>query len=272
MEIWLIIILAAVGFIMELIDISFGMGYGIITPVLLLLGFPPLDVLMVVLLNSAVFGLLGVLFHAAYKHIELKPDSRGFKIGMYLSALGLMGVILGAVLAVNLPSQILRIIIGIIIVLTAIIVLLKKPARSRFAWIETMTFGLMRIKPEISWIKMSALGVVAAFNKGLSGGGFGPITTAGQLLSGVEPKRAVSITALNEFVVSLAGFIVLFFFQKNNGLPLDLFLTTLISGAVAIPLAVRLVHKTPVVLMRHIIGGFSLIMGATILVQGVLGL
>ena len=46
-------------------------------------------------------------------------------------------------------------------------------------------------------------GCMHAFSKGLSGGGYGPIVTAGQIMSGVAEKSAVSITSLSEALVSL---------------------------------------------------------------------
>jgi uncharacterized membrane protein YfcA len=53
---------------------------------------------------------------------------------------------------------------------------------------------------------------VAAFNKGLSGGGYGPLVTAGQVVSGLPPKHAVAISSVAESftcVVGLAAYLAL---------------------------------------------------------------
>ena len=41
---------------------------------------------------------------------------------------------------------------------------------------------------QFSWRKISFLGVVASFNKGMSGGGYGPVVTGDQILSGIKEK------------------------------------------------------------------------------------
>ncbi len=52
------------------------------------------------------------------------------------------------------------------------------------------------------------LGIVASFNKGMSGGGYGPLVMGGQVLSGIGVKNAVAITSLSESVVCLVGVIL----------------------------------------------------------------
>jgi len=47
--------------------------------------------------------------------------------------------------------------------------------------------------------------VVAGVNKGIGGGGYGPVVTLGQIYSGVYEKSATAITTLAEGAVSLFG-------------------------------------------------------------------
>ena len=61
-------------------------------------------------------------------------------------------------------------------------------------------------------------GTIASFNKGMSGGGYGPIVTVGQILSGVEGKSAVGITSLAEGLTCLVGVITYIFISKS---PID---------------------------------------------------
>ena len=61
-----------------------------------------------------------------------------------------------------------------------------------------------------SWWRIGGLGTLAAFNKGISGGGYGPLVTAGQVLSGIRGRNAVGITSLAEGVTSIVGFGIYF--------------------------------------------------------------
>lgn len=49
--------------------------------------------------------------------------------------------------------------------------------------------------------------MISSFNKGMSGGGYGPLVVGGQLLSGCEAKNAVACTSLSESLVCLVGLI-----------------------------------------------------------------
>ena len=51
------------------------------------------------------------------------------------------------------------------------------------------------------------VGIVSAFNKGLTGGGFGPVVTSGQIISGQNNKGAVGVTTLAEVPICAVGFL-----------------------------------------------------------------
>ena len=55
---------------------------------------------------------------------------------------------------------------------------------------------------------ITALGLLASFNKGLSGGGYGPLVTGGQVLSGMPVRETVGITSVAEAFTCLVGIIV----------------------------------------------------------------
>ena len=59
-----------------------------------------------------------------------------------------------------------------------------------------------------SWRKIMGISFLAALNKGISGGGYGPLVMGGQILSGVNAKNAVGITAFAEAVTCFIGFIL----------------------------------------------------------------
>lgn len=56
-----------------------------------------------------------------------------------------------------------------------------------------------------SWRRMVVVGLLAAFNRGLSGGGYRPVVTAGQIMSGVREKSAVCDFAFGSACESVRG-------------------------------------------------------------------
>lgn len=72
----------------------------------------------------------------------------------------------------------------------------------------------------------------------MSGGGYGPVVTGGQILSGVEGKSAVGITSLAESLTCLVGVIAYVLISKN---PVDWKLAPfIIIGAVlSVPLCAK---------------------------------
>jgi uncharacterized membrane protein YfcA len=68
---------------------------------------------------------------------------------------------------------------------------------------------------KFSFSKITAMGLLASFNKGISGGGYGPVVTAGQVLSGVEGKSAVGITSLAESITCFVGVIMYLLIGKE---------------------------------------------------------
>ena len=111
-----------------------------------------------------------------------------------------------------------------------------------------------------SWPKIIALGSLAAFNKGFSGGGYGPLVTGGQILSGVQEKNAIGTTSLVEGIVCLVGFI---FYQFAGG-GLDWLLAAALTGGAflstpAATLTVKVLHGRT---LRRAIGYTTLFLGS----------
>jgi hypothetical protein len=115
-------------------------------------------------------------------------------------------------------------------------------------------------KPRFSWIKITTLGTVASFNKGLSGGGYGPLVMGGQLLSGVGVKNAVGITSLAEGVTCLIGVILYSLLDANVDWSLA---PWLMAGAVlSVPMAAHTLKRIPERTAKVITAGVILLLGA----------
>ncbi len=191
----ILIELVALAFIMEYIDSSIGGGYGtVLTPVLLIIGYQTLVIVPSILLSEILTGFIVGLLHNRASKIEItrNPIARTSLVILCLS--GLIGSIVAVYLSLSLPSLIVKYYIGIIVIAMGLLVLWKRNGVTYF-----------------SRQKIVGLGILCSFNKGISGGGYGPVAVSGQLLSGVDPKAAISVTSISEAfvcVISLIGYLL----------------------------------------------------------------
>ncbi|MBN2379631.1 sulfite exporter TauE/SafE family protein [candidate division WOR-3 bacterium] len=189
MSLGLFLIIIVVAFVCELIDASLGMGYGtILSPLLIGLGFDPLFVVPAVLMSQAVGGFAASMFHQRYKNVSFSLKSKDTRVFLIITGAGVLATIFAAIVAINIPKVALNTYIAVLVIAVGTILLIN--LRLRFNM----------------WA-MGAVGVVSAFNKGISGGGFGPLVTGGQIISGHKAKRAVGVTTLAEAPICIASFI-----------------------------------------------------------------
>jgi hypothetical protein len=228
----------------EYLDSSLGMGYGTtLTPILLLAGFAPLDIVPAILLSEALTGAAAGLLHQRDGNVNFLRDARARRTALLLIGLSTAGAIAAAVLAVKISKGTLTLFIATIIIAMGVVILLtlKRPFRYRPAGIV-------------------AIGAVAAFNKGLSGGGYGPLVTSGQVVSGLPSKHAIAITSVAESftcVVGLAAYLALGR-QIHWGLTIPLVAGALLS----VPIATLTVRRLPERGLRLIVGLVTLTLGA----------
>lgn len=238
------VLVFAMALVCEFLDSSLGMGYGTtLTPILLLGGFAPLDIVPSILLSEALTGAAAGFMHQRDGNVNFTHDPRARRTALLLIVLSALGAIAAAALAVKVSKELLTLLIATIIIAMAIIILvtLNRPFRYRPGGIV-------------------AVGAVAAFNKGLSGGGYGPLVTAGQVVSGLPPKHAIAITSVAESftcVIGLSAYLVLGR-QINWGLTIPLVIGALLS----VPLATLTVRRLPEKGMRLAVGIITLVLGA----------
>jgi uncharacterized membrane protein YfcA len=269
----IIVALIVLAFFCEYMDSTLGMGYGTtLTPVLLLFGFTPMQIVPAVLLSELVSGLLAGFFHHREGNVNLKPATADIfkitnmlrplgyidtfkktvplhlKIALLLSACSIVGTVAAVFVAVNIPKFWLKLYIGCLVLAMGIIILICLNKEFKF-----------------SWKKITFLGTIASFNKGMSGGGYGPVVTGGQILSGVEGKSAVGITSLAEGLTCLVGVIAYILISKN---PIDWKLAPwIIVGAIfSVPLSAKSVKimstrklKFAIALLTIVLGIFTIV-------------
>ena len=231
-----------ISFIFQFFDSYAGMGYGTLTPILLLLGFPVIEVVSAVILASSILSLLAGFLHHGFQNIDLRTK-KNKQILLILISFGIVAVIIGAFTAINIPEKILKIYIGLLIIIIGASLFIFKKKR-KFSKKRLMFFGSL-----------------ASFNKGISGGGYGPVLAGGQISSGVKSKQAVGITAFSEGVVSLIGFLIYLFINGMNHTNWGLVVSLLIGGIISTPLAVLGVKKTKSKKLKYYIAAASIMLG-----------
>lgn len=211
------ILLILGGFIGELLDSSLGMLYGtILSPVLIIAGYNPLVVVPSILLTQAVGGLVSAIGHQRLRNANFSVSNEAFtkeetssffsslkramtrdsKVVIVVSVLGIAATVVASVVAMSISKTALNTYIGVLVLVMGGILV----SRSRFTF---------------SWRKILFIGAISAFNKGLSGGGFGPIVTAGQMISGRATKSSIGATTLSEVPICIVGFVA---YLLQNGL------------------------------------------------------
>ncbi|MCW4052541.1 MAG: sulfite exporter TauE/SafE family protein [Candidatus Bathyarchaeota archaeon] len=236
--------LALFAFAFGVIDGSFGMGYGtLLVPMLLILGLNPLQVVPAVLISQFVGDFLAAFFHHIFENADLSFGSVQFRIAMMFAVLGIASSVIAVIITINLPSFYLSLYIGTSTVLLGFLILVVESKERVF-----------------SWIRITILGSAASFNKGVTGGGYGPIITAGQILTGVDVKTAIGITSLAEGVTCAAAALTYFITHAQNiDWLVPLMLT--IGVAVSCPVSGLIVRKTAGKRMKTAIGLATIAVG-----------
>jgi uncharacterized membrane protein YfcA len=174
------------------------MMYGtLLSPILIGAGYRPSTVVPCILFSQAVGGLTASVFHHRLKNAQLFRTSQDSKVVALTILLGISLAAVGGYLCAKLPAKAITLYVGAIALSMGLIVL----AGIRFRF---------------TWTKMGGVAALSSFNKGFSGGGFGPIMTSGQLVIGRHPKKAIGSTTLAEAPICLVGFAAI---SATSGFP-----------------------------------------------------
>jgi uncharacterized membrane protein YfcA len=238
------VLLICLCFACELVDSGLGMGYGtILTPTLLLLGYSAEDIVPTVLLSELLSGSAAAFFHHQIHNVDLGLRGKDFVPALILAVGSFVGVSVGVFVAVTVSTTLLSMVIGSIILMSGLFVILLS----------------RRVVPYSKW-RMIVLATVASFNKAVSGGGYGPVVTSGQILSGIPGRSSVGITSLAEAFTCLLG--VCLFLAKGGHIA-PLLLLPMVTGALlSIPFAVFAINKANEDQLKSVIGALTVVMGA----------
>lgn len=260
--------IAVLAFFAEYIDSTLGMGYGTtLTPLLMLIfGFEPMLVVPAILLSELVTGLLAGFTHHSMGNVDFMPKTirigriiKSFRengvaesvnhglplhlrITLVIALCSIVGTFASVVIAVNIPKFYLKLYIGVLVFSIGIVILATINRNYAF-----------------SWKKIIGLGMIASFNKGMSGGGYGPVVTGGQLLAGVKGKSAIGITSLAEGLTCIVGVGAYLLIKGDINWSLAPYLV--VGAVLSVPLSAYSVKVIKTDKLRIVIGIVTLVLG-----------
>lgn len=227
--VWSVVLLAA---FFEFMDASAGMGFGTaLTPILLVLGFDPKQIVPVVMIQQGVAGMVGAFLHREFENVEwkFKPMSETVKLWFIIGVVGCIAVsvsIIGVYKILHVDKVWIKLYVAVLLVMMGGISLFQGRKDKPY-------------KPG----KMIGFAALAGFNKGVGGGGYGPVVTIGGLIAGVPVKSMLAVTAICEGTVS--GFsIIVWLALLSSGVQIDYlllpsFMIATMFSAIAAPYMTR---------------------------------
>jgi len=249
---WLRVLIGLLSLMCGYVSLTFGGGYGLgIMPILFLMGFNIREVVPAILLAHLTMGLLASLTHHRLRSADFRWGSEDAKLALVLGSCGSIGVLLAVLGQVSLPRTVTETYVSLMVLSVGLALL---------AGLRVKVFNT-----NFSWKKAILLSLLASFNKGLGGGGYGPLLTGGQVLSGVEERRAIAITCLSGATTCLVGFLAYLLATAWSSWGLAFSLT--IGAALSAPLSAYTVRKANPRLLRMGMGFVITSLGIAMLIK-----
>jgi uncharacterized membrane protein YfcA len=251
-----LVVLAILGFIVQLVDGALGMAYGVTSTTLLLAvaGLTPALASTVVHISEVGTCAASGLSHWRFGNVDWGKIA-------WLAIPGAIGAFLGAVVLVSVISA--EAAEPIVVVF---LFLLGGYVLARFAF--NRTTQVVQNLP-IPRALLSPLGLIAGFLDA-AGGGWGPISTPTLLSSGrMEPRKVVGTVGTSEFIVALIasiGFLVSLSFAE---VPWGVVGALFAGGLVAAPIAAWIVRHLNARVLGTAVGGFILLVNANTFLEAV---
>lgn len=232
-----------IGLIAQLIDGSMGMGFGLTSSTLLLsIGAGAAITSAAVHIAEVATTLVSGASHWYYKNVD-------WRIFRTLAIPGAIGAFCGAVLLSNLSTAAAKDWISVLLLLMGILLIAR-----------TFTFKIPAPDKEAGRRLLLPLGLVGGFVDATGGGGWGPVVTPTLLsVTGSQPRHIIGTVSASEFLVALSASIGFLIALPWNEISWDIVLGLAIGGAIAAPIAARLVSQFP----RRVLG---LLVGITVVV------
>lgn len=243
---WGVFILALV---FEFMDAAAGMGFGTaLTPMLLVMGFDPLQIVPVVLIQQTVAGLVGAFLHREYQNVEwtFKPLSETVRLCIIIAAAGSVFVLLatiGLYAVLDLDPIWIKLYVAVLLLGMGGVSLVQSRRERKYRPNQLILFGAL-----------------AGFNKGVGGGGYGPVVTIGGLIAGVPVKSMLGVTALSEGVVCFVA-VLAWLGMTATGVAVDYVIlpTVMLASMVSAVIAPYMTRVFPERIWRVVVPAYCLV-------------
>lgn len=247
-----LIVIGVMAVIMESIDSGLGMMYGtLLSPTLILMGYSPKLVVPSILISQAAGDIIGATGHHFRHNANFNGMTQHMKISLAIIIPGVIACVAGVYAGKLIPVLYMKTYISILVIAMGVLCLF--PLYYTF-----------------SWKNIYGIGLLSGFNKAFSGGGFGPITSTGKILGGVDPKVSISTTTLAEAPVCILGFIL---WRVLGGaiswqFPLSLATGALIGGYIG-PIITS--HFRDMKMLRLVVGVLAVVSGLWLAIDLIMG-
>ncbi|RLI09428.1 hypothetical protein DRO32_00635 [Candidatus Bathyarchaeota archaeon] len=249
-------LLAFLSLVCGYVSLTFGGGYGLgVMPILFLMGFSVGEAVPAILLAHLSMGLLAALTHHRLKVADFKWGSEDVKLALALCSSGSVGVLLAVLGQVSLPELAVEAYVSLMVLSVGLALL---------AGLRIRVFN-----SGFSWKKAIPLALLASFNKGMGGGGYGPLLTGGQVLSGVGERKAIAITCLSGATTCLIGFLA--YLIATGWASWELAFSLTIGASLSAPLSAYTVRKADPRMLRTGMGVVITSLGLAMMVRMLLG-
>jgi len=246
-----LIVIVIIGFLAQFIDGTIGMGYGAFSASFLIAGGLLPAIASATVHTAEIFT---TLFSGGF-HLWFGNVKKDWLLPLIIP--GIVGGSAGAFFLSSIPGTTMTpFIAGFLLFLGIIILYRFIPLR--------IAVPAGKVNPSSkrnpsrfanSSAKLPIMGFTAAFVDAVGGGGWGPITTPGLILTqNNEPRKVVGTVNLAEFFITIAisaTFIVTIGWESFKW---DLVGTLLAGGVVAAPVAAYLCKKLPAKLLGLLVG------------------
>jgi uncharacterized protein len=191
--IWWVVIIC--GFF-EFMDSSAGMGYGTaLSPLMLSMGFDPEQVIPLIMITEMLTGFTAGLIHGEMENVEWKwwPMNETTKLVVGVAITGMLAstISITAIYKIMQANKFfVKVYVAILLVVMGVCALYTAKVWTKY-------------RPGWMWL----FAFVGGFNKGIGGGGYGPVITGGGVIAGVPVKSMVALTSYAEAFTCVAAVI-----------------------------------------------------------------
>jgi uncharacterized membrane protein YfcA len=221
----------AVGFVAQMIDGALGMAYGVSsTSLLMSIGISPASASASVHTAEVFTTAASGISHWRLGNVDKQLIKR-------LIIPGVLGGITGAYILTSVPSNTIKPIVSIYLLIMGLVILWKAFKRTVTSTPKT---------------PLVPLGLAGGFFDAIGGGGWGPIVTTTLVARGGAPRFTIGSVNLSEFFVTFAEAVT---FLATIGLVhLNVILGLIIGGVIAAPLGAYICRKLPSRAMMIVVG------------------